>query len=150
MIKLTISIDIGVDSFSAALIPLYMFSIFGTDAISPVRMHFVTWNVYLNFYLTHFEKYNTGLLYLPWAYDFTMWVWYNFIFIFSKRKLFLILWLLLQQGVTILLMITGIFGIELWKLPLPGGFSTAFVFEMTLYISGVVSSHPFIIYRIIQ
>lgn len=64
----------GVDSWSAALIPCMMFSLFGTDALSPIRMHFVTWNVYLNFYLTHFEKYNTGLLYLPWAYDFTMWV----------------------------------------------------------------------------
>lgn len=31
-------------------------------------------NVFLNFYLTHFEKYNTGVLYLPHAYDFTMWV----------------------------------------------------------------------------
>lgn len=66
--------DHGVDSYSAALIPIYMFSIFGTDAISPTRMHFVTWNVFLNFFLTHFEKYNTGVMYLPWAYDFTMWV----------------------------------------------------------------------------
>lgn len=37
-------------------------------------MHFITWNVFLNFFLTHFEKYNTGVMYLPWAYDFTMWV----------------------------------------------------------------------------
>lgn len=64
--------DHGVDSFSAALIPMLMFSIFGS--IGPLRLHFITWNVFLNFYLTHFEKYNTGVLYLPWAYDFTMWV----------------------------------------------------------------------------
>lgn len=66
--------DHGVDSYSAALIPIYMFSIFGTKAISPIRMHFVIWNVFLNFFLTHFEKYNTGIMYLPWAYDVTMWV----------------------------------------------------------------------------
>lgn len=66
--------DHGVDSYSAALIPIYMYSIFGTNALSPLRMFFITWNVFLNFYLTHFEKYNTGVLYLPWAYDFTMWV----------------------------------------------------------------------------
>ncbi|XP_055298290.1 ethanolaminephosphotransferase 1 isoform X2 [Sitodiplosis mosellana] len=117
--------DHGVDSYSAALIPIYMFSIFGTDQISPLRMHFIIWNVFLNFYLTHFEKYNTGVLYLPWAYDFTMW------------------------GVTIVLMITGIFGIEMWRFTLPGGYTPAFAFEMTLYISGLISSHPFIIYRII-
>lgn len=66
--------DHGIDSFSAVLIPIYMFSIFGSDAISPIRMFFVVWNVFLNFFLTHFEKYNTGVLFLPWAYDFTMWV----------------------------------------------------------------------------
>lgn len=37
-----------------------MFSLFGTNDLSPLRMHFVIWNVFLNFYLTHFEKYNTG------------------------------------------------------------------------------------------
>lgn len=54
-----------------------MFSIFGSNELSAVRMHFITWNVFLNFYLTHFEKYNTGVLYLPHAYDFTMWVSFN-------------------------------------------------------------------------
>lgn len=69
----------------------------------------------------------------------------NLIFIFKKGPL---ISQLFYQGVTILLMITGIFGIGIWKLPLPGGFSTAVTFEMTLYISGVITSHPFIIYRI--
>lgn len=66
--------DHGVDSYSAVLIPIYVFSLFGQKELSPLRMHFVTWNIFLNFYLTHFEKYNTGVLFLPWAYDFTMWV----------------------------------------------------------------------------
>lgn len=66
--------DHGVDSYSAVLTPIYVFSLFGKVELSPLRMHFVTWNVFLNFYLTHFEKYNTGVLFLPWAYDFTMWV----------------------------------------------------------------------------
>lgn len=66
--------DHGVDSYSAAMIPIFFFAMFGTRAISPYRMYFVMWNVFLNFYLTHFEKYNTGVLYLPWAYDVTMWV----------------------------------------------------------------------------
>lgn len=66
--------DHGVDSYSAVLIPIYVFSLFGKAELSPLRMHFITWNVFLNFYLTHFEKYNTGVMFLPWAYDFTMWV----------------------------------------------------------------------------
>lgn len=66
--------DHGVDSYSAVLIPIYMFSLFGRTDLTPWHMHFVTWNVFLNFYLSHFEKYNTGVMFLPWAYDVTMWV----------------------------------------------------------------------------
>lgn len=66
--------DHGLDSYSAALIPIYIFSLFGTVDLPPIRMFFVIWNVFLNFYLTHVEKYNTGVMFLPWGYDFTMWV----------------------------------------------------------------------------
>lgn len=66
--------DHGLDSYSAVLIPIYMFSLFGTDDLPAIRMFFVIWNVFLNFYLTHVEKYNTGVMFLPWGYDFTMWV----------------------------------------------------------------------------
>lgn len=73
--------DHGVDSYSAALIPIYVFSIFGREQLSTTHMFFIVWNVFLNFFLTHFEKYNTGVLFLPWAYDFTMWVRKNSIYI---------------------------------------------------------------------
>lgn len=66
--------DHGLDSYSAALIPIYIFSLFGTEDLPPIRMYFVIWNVFLNFYFTHVEKYNTGVMFLPWGYDFTMWV----------------------------------------------------------------------------
>lgn len=46
-------------------------------------------------------------------------------------------------------MITGIFGIDMWKLSLPFGISTATLFEIILYASGLLSSHPYILYRII-
>lgn len=80
--------DHGVDSYSAALIPIYMFSIFGTHATTPIRMHFITWNIFLNFFLTHFEKYNTGVMYLPWAYDFTMWVRIALLLTHSAARMF--------------------------------------------------------------
>lgn len=66
--------DHGVDSYSAVLIPIYMFTLFGSTDLPPHHMHFVIWNVFLNFYLSHVEKYNTGVMFLPWAYDMTMWV----------------------------------------------------------------------------
>ncbi|XP_073949010.1 ethanolaminephosphotransferase 1-like [Choristoneura fumiferana] len=64
--------DHGLDSYSAVFIPTCLYSIFGRNELSPLRMFFVIWNVFLNFYLTHWEKYNTGVMFLPWGYDFTM------------------------------------------------------------------------------
>lgn len=67
--------DHGLDSYTAGLIPVAMYSIFGRGArysVPPFRMFFTLCNVLNNFYLTHFEKYNTGVMFLPWGYDFTM------------------------------------------------------------------------------
>lgn len=66
--------DHGLDSYSSIFIPIYIFSLFGITHLPPLHMYFVVMNVFLNFYLTHFEKYNTGVMFLPWAYDFVMWV----------------------------------------------------------------------------
>lgn len=68
--------DHGLDSYTAALIPVTMFSIFGRSgkySISALRMYFITWNILFNFHLPHWEKYNTGVLFLPWGYDLSMW-----------------------------------------------------------------------------
>lgn len=66
-------------------ISVCMFSVFGrTDfSVSPLRMYFILWNVFISFYLTHWEKYNTGVLFLPWGYDLSMVVSFYFK-IFSK------------------------------------------------------------------
>lgn len=66
--------DHGLDSYSTVLIPTAMYSIFGrgSQSISALRMYYLMWNVFINFYLSHFEKYNTGVLFLPWGYDFSM------------------------------------------------------------------------------
>ena len=66
--------DHGLDSYSTVLIPIYMFSLFGKTDLSPLRMFFVTLNIVFNFYVTHFEKYNTGVMFLPLGYDVLMWV----------------------------------------------------------------------------
>lgn len=66
--------DHGLDSWTAMLITVCMYSVFGrTDhSVSPLRMYFILWNVFINFYLSHWEKYNTGVLFLPWGYDASM------------------------------------------------------------------------------
>lgn len=64
--------DHGVDSWTALFVPMYVYSFFGSTSdfsFGPHRMFFVFWSVFLTFYITHWEKYNTGVLYLPWSYD---------------------------------------------------------------------------------
>ncbi|XP_065358010.1 ethanolaminephosphotransferase 1 [Calliphora vicina] len=116
--------DHGLDSYSAVLIPIYMFSLFGTEDLPPLRMFFVIWNVFLNFYLTHVEKYNTGVMFLPWGYDFTMW------------------------GVSLTLFLTTLVGPGIWRYRTFFNLSMANLFEFTLIGSGIFTSHPIIIKNI--
>ena len=39
--------------------------------LSVNQMMMIFWVVMLSFFMSHWEKYNTGVLYLPWAYDFS-------------------------------------------------------------------------------
>lgn len=66
--------DHGLDSYAAALVPICLYSCFGRydHSISTWRMFLVLWNILVSFYLSHWEKYITGVLFLPWGYDFGM------------------------------------------------------------------------------
>ena len=64
--------DHGLDSWAAILLPLCLMSAFGRgqpwggtvyDAFPPCLA------AVAGFYLSHWEKYITGVLYLPWFYD---------------------------------------------------------------------------------
>lgn len=63
--------DHGMDSWTSFFIPFCIYSIFGRldYSQSPMHMLFIFWTIYVTFYLSHWEKYNTGTLYLPWSYD---------------------------------------------------------------------------------
>ncbi|XP_024869394.1 ethanolaminephosphotransferase 1-like [Temnothorax curvispinosus] len=118
--------DHGLDSWSAMLITVGMYSVFGrTDhSVSPLRMYFILWNVFINFYLSHWEKYNTGVLFLPWGYDASM------------------------LATVIVFTLTSIGGHEAWKFELPGGISAGIMFEMLFYVSALVSNLPVVLWNI--
>lgn len=63
--------DHGLDSWTALFVPFCIYSMFGRGEYSyrPFRVLFIFWAVFFTFYLSHWEKYNTGILYLPWSYD---------------------------------------------------------------------------------
>ncbi|XP_041988733.1 ethanolaminephosphotransferase 1 [Aricia agestis] len=116
--------DHGLDSYSAVLIPTCLYSIFGRDELSPLRYFFVIWNIFLNFYLPHWEKYNTGVMFLPWGYDFTM------------------------LGSCVLLLVTSAVGARAWHVRLPGGLTPGLVFEVVLYLSAMLTSQTVILWNI--
>lgn len=67
--------DHGVDSWASFLFPVCIFSALSKingDGLSPMAMHILLLSIYVTFIDTHWEKYNTKVLFLPWAYDVSM------------------------------------------------------------------------------
>ncbi|KAJ1366016.1 hypothetical protein KIN20_026526 [Parelaphostrongylus tenuis] len=63
--------DHGLDSWSTVPFTITIFSVFGRGefSVSPVRLLLVLISVQIVFIATHWEKYNTGVLFLSWGYD---------------------------------------------------------------------------------
>lgn len=104
--------DHGMDSWTSFFIPFCIYSIFGRLEYSqdPVHMLFIFWSIYITFYLSHWEKYNTGILYLPWSYDAS------------------------QIALFALYLITFFEGFEFWKFMVPiVGISSGKLFEYLSY-----------------
>lgn len=118
--------DHGLDSYTVFFIPACLYSIFGRAdySIPPIRIYYVMWNLLLNFYISHWEKYNTGVLFLPWGYDFSMWA-----------STFFFLW-------------TGVKGTGFYKKQVFSGYTLANVFEVVIYGTGVVTNLPVALYNI--
>lgn len=117
--------DHGLDSYTAVLIPVCLYSIFGrtTASVPPIRFYYVVWTILFSFHASHWEKYNTGVLYLPWGYDLGMW------------------------GSTIMFMLTFIFGAEVWKKQLPFGLMPGDFMEALLHVSAL-GNIPITLYNI--
>lgn len=63
--------DHGLDSSAAFLIPMSLFSLFGhgPGIVSLLELYHIMLACLLGFFVAHWEKYNTGSLFLPWTYD---------------------------------------------------------------------------------
>ena len=65
--------DHGLDSSASWLMTLSIFSItgLGSHSVSAWELYILLITVMVGFYLAHWEKYNTSVMYLPWGYDFS-------------------------------------------------------------------------------
>lgn len=64
--------DHGLDSWATLFLPVAIFSIFGRSepyGASAFRLYGILWLIMSSFIISHWEKYNTGVLFLPWSYD---------------------------------------------------------------------------------
>ena len=61
--------DHGLDSWAAILLPVCLASGFGRWHISASDDFWACVSVLGAFYVSHWEKYVTGIMYLPWLYD---------------------------------------------------------------------------------
>jgi len=113
--------DHGCDSWSTVFIAATFYSVFGRDgdgfSISPLRMYLVIWSVFFVFHISHWEKYNTGIMYLPWSYDLAM------------------------LAGTFLYFATAFLGTEVYKINLPGGYKAGPFLEGILYFFRYLRCH---------
>ncbi|CAK1543549.1 unnamed protein product [Leptosia nina] len=118
--------DHGIDSYIVFLIPFCLFSVFGRDqfSIPEFRGYLVIVSVVLNFYVSHWEKYNTGTLYLPWGYDLSMWV------------------------ASIMFLVAGVKGPEVYKTYVFGEITFVQGLEIAIHTTGLFTTLPVAIYNV--
>ncbi|XP_050701938.1 ethanolaminephosphotransferase 1-like [Eriocheir sinensis] len=112
--------DHGLDSWTTFFIPACLWSVFGRVdySITPLRFYFVLWNVITCFYTSHWEKYLTKILFLPWGYD------------------------LSQIMIFVIYLVTGVCGAHIWKFEVVSGLSSGVMFEIMMYAGSLGTSLP--------
>uniref|UniRef100_A0A8B9TN58 Ethanolaminephosphotransferase 1 n=1 Tax=Anas platyrhynchos TaxID=8839 RepID=A0A8B9TN58_ANAPL len=87
--------DHGLDSWACVYFVVTVYSTFGrgSTGVSVFVLYLLLWVVLFSFILSHWEKYNTGILFLPWGYDIS------------------------QVTISIVYIVTAIVGVEAWYAP---------------------------------
>lgn len=107
--------DHGLDSSAAFLIPISAFSLFGhgPESATVWQLYHIVLSCLLGFIVAHWEKYNTGSLFLPWTYD-------------------------ASQLVTVIVyLFTFYYGVDMWKIQLIPGFNACDIFRWSAHITSI-------------
>lgn len=88
--------DHGLDSWACVYFVATVYSIFGRgqSGVGVLMLYYILWVVLFSFILSHWEKYNTGVLFLPWGYDIS------------------------QVTISIVYIVTAVVGVETWYQPI--------------------------------
>lgn len=105
-----------------------------TCSIPPVRMLCSLMSVQLVFIATHWEKYNTGVLFLSWGYDLSQYVSNAYVLCCSTKFMGLF------QGLSLFYLLTYILGHEFWQFYIVNSwFSFANLLECFFYLTCAAS-----------
>lgn len=87
--------DHGLDSWACIFFVATVYSIFGRgeSGVGVATLYYILWVVLFSFILSHWEKYNTGILFLPWGYDIS------------------------QVTISLVYLVTSVVGVETWYQP---------------------------------
>ncbi|XP_069477122.1 ethanolaminephosphotransferase 1-like [Ambystoma mexicanum] len=122
--------DHGLDSWAASLFTLSLFSVFGSAAEVPgltvQTMFYTTLVVMMAFTLSHWEKYNTGVLFLPWVYDTS------------------------QVAITAIYLLTAAWGVQAWHRPVILGYHFTDVLLAMLLGCSLFLSVPQTLYNVLM
>ncbi|XP_022097066.1 ethanolaminephosphotransferase 1-like [Acanthaster planci] len=120
--------DHGSDSVISCLLPLCVFSVFGRGeedyGANVWMLYALVCVICTTFYISHWEKYLTGIMFLPWAYDFS------------------------QLALVVVYIVTGIFGYDIWKGTYAYGFQFRYFFILTTLGGSLILSLPNTIWNI--
>ncbi len=89
--------DHGLDSWACFIMPITLYSVFGRGAysIDVDRVFYIIVTLQITFTISHWEKYNTGTLFLPWCYDISQVVSYPDLL---KMDIIVLTWSLVHLG----------------------------------------------------
>ncbi|XP_050186834.1 ethanolaminephosphotransferase 1 isoform X2 [Myiozetetes cayanensis] len=118
--------DHGLDSWACVYFVVTVYSTFGrgSTGVSVFVLYLLLWVVLFSFILSHWEKYNTGILFLPWGYDIS------------------------QVTISIVYIVTAFVGVEAWYAPFLFNFLyrdlfTAMIIACALTVTLPMSLHNF-------
>ncbi|RXM99037.1 Ethanolaminephosphotransferase 1 [Acipenser ruthenus] len=120
--------DHGLDSWACVFFVVTVYSIFGrVEAGVGVRtLYYILWVVLFSFILSHWEKYNTGVLFLPWGYDIS------------------------QVTMSVVYIVTSVVGVETWFAPIFMSFYYRDLFTIMILGCAFIVTLPMSLYNVFK
>lgn len=120
--------DHGLDSWACIFFVTTVYSIFGRGeaGVTVETLYYILWVVLFSFILSHWEKYNTGILFLPWGYDAS------------------------QVTISIVYIVTAVVGVETWYKPILWLFLYRDLFSIMIVACSFTVTLPMSLYNVLK